>query len=133
MSTNQTDISHLVLEVSTKHTHGACLMTRLSSEVDFSTSEIRAINWCYISKGIFFISDISNNQGTHIQKSVTDNVTKFNLIHKFNWPRKIHTTTAEWKTRRKVIRTLYDESKKNLHTPLGKWSLDNNKYIRPHK
>ena len=40
-----------------------------------------------MSKYIFFISDISNHQGSHLQQSATDRSTNFNLIHDLNWPR----------------------------------------------
>ena len=72
-----------------------------------------------MSKGIFFISNISNHQGTHFQQSATDIVNNFNMIHEFKWPMKQHTTTAEWRACIKSIRSLCDESKENLHTPLG--------------
>ena len=80
-------------------------------------------------QGYFFISDICNHQGTHIQQSATDTVTTLNLIHDFNWPRKHHTTIAAWKTCKKALRKLCDESKYRLRTLLGKWRLDDNKYM----
>ena len=60
---------------------------------------------------------------------MTDTVTNFNLIHDLNWPRKHHTTIAEWRTQKKAMGTLCDESKEKLHTMLEKWSLDDKKYI----
>ena len=81
MSTNQINISHLGAEVSTQRMHDASLLTHLWLEGDFTTSELWAINRCRISKGVFFIFDISNHQGTHIQQSATNTVTNFNLIH----------------------------------------------------
>ena len=82
-----------------------------------------------MSKGVFFISDICNHQGTHLQQSSTDNVTNFNMIHELNWPRKHHTTTEEYRTWKKSMRALCDESKNKLRIPLGQWILDDNKYI----
>ena len=41
MSTNQTNISNLGLEVSTQLTNDTCRMTHLELEVDFTTSELR--------------------------------------------------------------------------------------------
>ena len=82
-----------------------------------------------ISKGIFLISDICNNQGTHLKKSATDNVTTCNHIHYFNWPRKKHTPIEVWRKCRKATRTLCDESKYKMLTPLEKWRIDDNKYI----
>ena len=72
MSSNQINISHLGPEVSIQRTHNACLIKQLAPEGDFTTSELQAINWCHMSKGILFISYISNHQGNHIQQSVTD-------------------------------------------------------------
>ena len=129
MSTNQIKIHHLGTEVSTQCTHDTCLMTHLSLEVDFTTSELRAINWCHMYMGIFFISDITNHQGNHLQQSATDNVTSFNVIHDFNCPRKHHTTIEEWRTRNKSMRDLCDEIKEKLRTTLVKWSLDGNTFI----
>ena len=39
----------------------------------------------HMYKGILFISNISNHQGTHIKKPETDTIKNFNLIHDFNW------------------------------------------------
>ena len=111
MSANQINISHIGQEVSTQRTHDACLITHLSPEGEFTTSELRDINWCRMFKGILFISNITNNLGTHIQQSATDKVTNFNLIHDLNWYSKNHTTTSEWSTWRKAIRILCNESK----------------------
>ena len=63
-------------------------MTKLESEGDFTTSELRAINLCRMSKGIFFISNICNHQRTHIQQPEIDQSNNLNLIHDLNWPRK---------------------------------------------
>ena len=82
-----------------------------------------------MSNGIFFINDIINHKGTHIQQSATYTVTIFNLIYDFNWPRKHHKKLADCRTWNKEMRTLCDESKDKLCTPIGQWSLDNNKYI----
>ena len=88
MFTNQINISHLVPEVETQHTHDACLMIHLALERKLTTSELRTINWCRMSKGVFFISDKCNHQGNHLQKSTTDKNTNLNLIYDLNWPRK---------------------------------------------
>ena len=80
MSTHWINIFHLGSEVSTQHMHDACLTTHLAIEGDFTTSELRSINWCCMSKGILFISNISNHQGTHLQQSATYSVKNFNLI-----------------------------------------------------
>ena len=90
MSANKIKIYHLGTEVATQHTHDP----HLASEGDFTTSELLAINWCCICKDIFFIRDISNHQGNHLQQSATDKYTHLNLNHDFNWPRKNHSTTA---------------------------------------
>ena len=97
MFTNQIKISHLGPEVATQCRHDACLMTHLASKGDLVTSEIRAINRCGMSKGVFFISDISSHQGAHLQQSATDKNTNFNLINDFDSPINNHTTTAECK------------------------------------
>ena len=81
-----------------------------------------------MSKSIFFKSNISNHQGTTFQQPATYNVTNFNLIHEFNWPRKHHTITSECRTQRKEIRNFWDESKNMLLPPLGQWRLDYKKY-----
>ena len=103
--------------------HGSCIMKHLAPEGDFTTSEPQAINWCRMSKGIFFIINISNHQDTHLQQSETDKVTNFNMIHGFNWPRKNHVTTEERRTWRKPTITLCSESKKKLRKMIGKWIL----------
>ena len=72
---------------------------------------------------------IYTHQGTHLQKSAMDTVTIFNLLHEFNWPRKHQTTIAAWRLWEKSMITLYDESKYKLHTPLGLWRFENNKYM----
>ena len=95
MSKNHVNISNLGTEVSTQLTHDYCLMSHLALEGEFTVSELRAINRCRMSKGIFFISNIRNHQGTQLQKSATDNVTSLNLIQDFNWPRKHHTNILE--------------------------------------
>ena len=95
MSTNQINIYHLGPEVATQCTHDDCLIKHLASEGDFTTSELLAINWCRMSKDIFFISSIIHHQGTNLQQSATDKNTNFNMIHNFNWPRKTQTTTVE--------------------------------------
>ena len=129
MSKNHFNISNLGTEVSTQLTHDYCLMSHLALEGEFTISELRAINRCRMSKGIFFISNIRNHQGTQLQKSATDNVTSLNLIQDFNWPRKHHTNILEWNIWKKSMRNLCDKSKENLRTPLGQWCLDDNKYI----
>ena len=129
MSANQINISHLAQELLTHLTHDAYLITQLASEGDSTTSELQAINRCCMSKGILFISNISNHQGTHLKQSATDKSNNFNLIYDFNWPRKNHATTAELKTWMKTTKTLCNESKKKLRKPLLQWSLDDNKYI----
>ena len=82
-----------------------------------------------MSKGILFISNICNHQGTHTQKQVTDTVTTFNLIHDLNWPRKHHTTIPVWRTWEKEMIKLCDESKDKMCTPSGQWIIDDKKYI----
>ena len=104
-------------------------MSHLALKGNFNTSKLWAINWCRMSKGIFFISDIYNRHGTHLQKSATDTDTTFNIIHDFNSPRKHHTIIASRRTCKKEIITLCKESKDKLRTSLGQWRLDNNKYI----
>ena len=127
MSANQINISYLVPEVLTQLTHGACIMTQLSTEYNFTTSEKRSINWCCMSNCILFIIDISNHQVNHLQQSSTDKVTNFILIHYLNFPRENHATTLEWRTWIEEMITLCGENKKNLRKPLGKWSIDDNK------
>ena len=61
----------------------------------------------------------------------SDTETTFDMIHYFNWPRKRHTTIAACRTCNKAIRTLCNESKVKLRVPLGQWTLDDNKYIKP--
>ena len=68
MSTNNIHIYHPDKYVLTQRTYDACLMTHLTLNGDSSTSEIHAINWCYMSKGVFFIRDIINHQVTHLNK-----------------------------------------------------------------
>ena len=104
-------------------------MKHLATNLNFDTSELRAINQCCISKGIFFLSNICNHQGTHLLKSAVDNYTPFSLPHDFNWPSKQHTLIASWRTWSKSIITLCNESKFNLHTQLGQWVLENDNYI----
>ena len=104
-------------------------MSHLASKGDFNTSEIRAINWCHMYKGIFFIRNICNHKGIYIQKSATDTVITFNMIHDFNWTRKYHTTIAAWGTWKKAMINLCDESRDKLRTLLGKWRPVDNKYI----
>ena len=70
-----------------------------------------------MSKNIFFISDVCNDQGNHLQKSATDTVTTFNLIHDFNWPRKHNTTIVAWSEYNNALITLCDKSKDKLCTP----------------
>ena len=122
-------IYHLRTDVSTHHTYYNCLMKHFSINGNFATSYLCAINWWRMSKGILFISDICNPQGTHIQKSVAGTDTTFNLIHYFNWHRRHHTTISAWRTCKKSIRALYDESKVKLRAPLGQWTLEDNKCI----
>ena len=83
-----------------------------------------------MSKGILSIRDICNHQGTHLQQQETDEDTTINVIHDLKFPRKHHTTIAEWRRWKKAIRTLCDKSKVKLRAPIGKWTLDNNKYIK---
>ena len=83
----------------------------------------------YGHKGIFCISDTCSHQGNHLHKPVSDTDTTFNMIHDLNWPRRHHTKISAWQTWNKSIRTLCDEIKVNLCTPLGQWTLDNNEYI----
>ena len=93
ISTNKMNIANLEPEVSTQRMHDPCLMTQLALEGEFTTSELRAINRCCMSKDIFFIRNIINHQGTNLQKPATDTVTNLNRIHEFNFPRKHRTTT----------------------------------------
>ena len=130
MSTNYIHISHLGTYLSTQLTHDACPMSHLPLYGDFTTSELRAIKFWRVSKGIFFISDIYNHQSTHLQYSSTDNDLTFNIIHNFNWPRKNHTTIAAWRMWKKSIITIFDESKANLRASMGNFTIDNNKYIK---
>ena len=83
MSTNQINIFQLGPEVSTQRMHNARPMTHLAIEGNFITSELQAINWCHVSKGILFLRNITNHQVTHLQKSATDIVTNFNMIQLF--------------------------------------------------
>ena len=129
MFANQINTYHLGSEAETKHTHEAWLMTHPASEGNFINLEIQSINWFCVYKGIFFISDISHHQGTHLQQSATDKSTDFNLIHDFNWTRKNHATTEEWRMWGKAMKTLCDERKKKLRKSLGQSRLDGNKYI----
>ena len=57
-------IYHLGIDVYTLHTYDACLMAHFALDVKFTTSDLCAINLCRVSKGISFISDICNHQGT---------------------------------------------------------------------
>ena len=129
MSTNHIKISHLGKEVLKQITRNACLVSHQVPKDDFTTSELRAINWCRVSKGIFFMINICNHQGTHLQKSATYNVTTFSMIHKSNCKGKHHTTIASWRTWKKVMITLCDKNKYNLRPPLGKLIFYDNKFI----
>ena len=62
---------------------------------------------------------------------MADTETTFNTINDFIWTRKYQTTISAWETWKKAIMTLCDESKINLNAPLGQWTLDDNKYIKP--
>ena len=101
MSADKIKISHLETEVAIQRTLDACLITHLAPEGDFTTLELWAVNRCRMSKGILFMSDISNHQVTHLQQSPIDKSTNFNLIHDFNWPSKNRATTTEWRTQKK--------------------------------
>ena len=101
---------------------------RLSNVTPFVRRRVHQ-NWFRMSKVIFFISNISNHQGTHLQKPATYKSTHFNMIHNFNWPRKNHATTAEWSMQRKAMRTLWNESKNKLWKLLRQWRIDDKKYI----
>ena len=101
MSDNHINISHLVEELSTHSTYEACFMSQLALKGNFTTSELGAINWCCMSKGILFISNICNHKGTPPKKLAADTVTTLNLIHEFNWPRKHLTKIAAWSMRKK--------------------------------
>ena len=81
MFANKINIYHLGPEVTTHSTHDACLMTHLESEGDLTASELPAINKCRMSRGILFISNISNHQGNNIQQLETYRSPIFNLIH----------------------------------------------------
>ena len=91
ISMNHIHIYHLVTDVPTQHAYDTCLMLHLSLNGNFTTSELRAINRCSMSKGVFFISIICNHQGTCILKLAVDNYTTFSLLHDFNWPSKHYT------------------------------------------
>ena len=82
-----------------------------------------------MSKGIFFVINICNHKGTHLQKSATDTVRTFNMIHDFNCSRKNQTKIAAYMTCNKAMITLFDESKEKLRILLGQWRLENKKYI----
>ena len=90
MSANHVHISNPVTDLSTQCTYDVCLMTHLSINGNFTTTDIRAINQCHMYKGIFFISNICNHQGNHLRKSTSDNETPLILLHGFNGPRKHH-------------------------------------------
>ena len=125
MSANHVHISNPVTDLSTQCTYDVCLMTHLSINGNFTTTDIRAINQCHMYKGIFFISNICNHQDTHILKSAVNNDTPFSLVHDFNWPRKYHKSISAWRMWRKSLRNPCDESKFNLSSSLGQWRLDN--------
>ena len=91
MSANHIHISQLGTDVSTKRTYHACIMTHLAQNGDLATSELRDINLCRMSKGILFLSNIYNHQGTRLYKSAVNTDRTCNLIHDFNWPRRHHT------------------------------------------
>ena len=91
ISSKHIHIYHLGTHLSTHRTHYALLVSHLALNVDLNTSELWAINCCRMSKGIFFIRNIFNHQGTHLQKSAVDTDTTFNFIHDLNCPRKNHT------------------------------------------
>ena len=129
MSDNHIQIYLLGTDVLVQRIYDTCLMTHLALNLNFTTSELRAINQYRMSKGIFFISEICNHQGTHIQKELSDTDTTFNMIHDLNWPRRHHTSISSWRTWRKELRTLCDESRPKMRAPLGQWTLDDNKYI----
>ena len=79
--------------------------------------------------GNFFISDICNHQGTHIQKSAAYTDTTFNLIHYFNCTKIHHTKISAWRTWKKSIRTSCDGIKVKLCAPLGQWILYDHTWI----
>ena len=55
------------------------------------------------------------------------------MIHDFNWYGKQHTTIAAWRTWKKAMRILCDEIKDKMRILLGKWRLENNKYMKSWK
>ena len=81
-----------------------------------------------MSKCVFFVNDICNHQGTHLQQSATDNNTNFNMIHNFNWPRKTQEHYNGGRGKKAMI-TLWDKSKMKLRKPLGQWIID---YLKKH-
>ena len=122
-------VSHLGTYVFIQRAYYYRLTTHLSINVNFTASDIRAKNRCCKSKGILFISNICNHQCTHILKWAADIDTPFNQIRGFNWIRKHLTSIAAWRTGRKALITLCNESTANICAPWGKCILDNNKYI----
>ena len=129
MPDNYIHISRLGTYVPKHRTYNAYLMTHLALNGDFATSYLCAINFCRMSKGVLFIRDICNHQGTHIYKSAGVNDTTFNLIHDFNCIRRQNSAIAAWGTWKKAIITVCDESKVKLRSLLQQWKLDDDKYI----
>ena len=106
MSSNHIHIYHLVTYLLTQLHFDDFLMIHLTLNSYFDTSELHVINWYHMSKEIFFIRDICNNQGTNLHKSEADTDITLNMIHDLNWPRRHETKIAPCRTCRKSLRTL---------------------------
>ena len=121
MSDYHINIYYLVTDVSAQLTYDVCLMIHLALNGEFTTSELPAINRCCLSKVILFLSKICNHQGNHRLKSAVDNDTSFSLLYDSNWPRKHHRSLESWRTWRKALQNLCNDSKVKLCAPSGKW------------
>ena len=85
VSSHHIRIYHLEIDVSTKSMQDSYLISHLALNFDFTTSELQAIKFRRMSKGIFPISYICKHQGTHLHKSAANTDITFNLIHNSNW------------------------------------------------
>jgi len=83
--------------------------------------ELAALNWCRMFLHVIFISDITNGQGTTIDKQYWSG-SLVSETHNYHWPQTTCPMPKEWKQWQQVLtRSLNLGQVQMLALPLGKW------------
>jgi hypothetical protein len=101
------------------------LIMQLATTTRMPAKEIERINLCRLFLKVETIADITNTQGTRIQKQAWRGLST-ESTSTLLWPRQERPGPLSWRAWRRLLRLITSKTRK-LHIPLGAWTNTNHR------